>query len=296
MGNSALLLITIAIEPSTAHDWGRMADALAQLTSDDDLLHCSIDRESRQIVVGGMSEAQLQDALTRLDREFYVKVNAGPPQVSYRETITKAIEQDHTHKLDIGAPDVSARLRIRFEPLPTSSDFSFGRVEAGDKLLYEIASTVEAGLMAAKESGPVAGYPMIGIRATLIDAERRDARMPLAAFRFAAAACYREAVPKARPALLEPIMTAEVATPETYMGNVIGDLNSRRGQIAGMESRADERIITAKVPLANLLGYEHSLNSLTQGEGSFAVTFSQWEPPPRSFDGPPFRPAIGMRA
>ncbi|WP_407657975.1 translation factor GTPase family protein [Hypericibacter terrae] len=273
-----------------------MADALAQLTAGDDSFHCSIDRDNRQIIVGTQRETELQDALTRLDREFHVKVNVGPPQVSYRETITQAIESDCVHKLEIGGPDAFVRLRVRFEPLPTGEDISFGSVPNSDKLIREILPIVEKGLKAAMQSGPVAGYPMIGVRATLMDAERQNADAPLATFCIAAGACYREAVPKARPTLLEPIMIADVITPDAYMGDVIGDLNSRRGLIDSMETQGEERVITAEVPLANLLGYAKSLSALTRGEGSFTTKFSRWEPPLLPFEGPPFRPAIGMRA
>jgi elongation factor G len=275
-------VITVAIEPKTQGDYDKMGTALARLTAEDPSLRVSVDHETNQVVLKGMGELHLEIIVDRLKREFKVEATTGSPQVAYRETITQRAEIDYTHKKQSGGAGQFARVEIIFEP-NTSEDggFVFESKIVGGAIPKEYIPGVEKGLKAAMESGVVAGYPMINFKATLIDGAYHDVDSSTLAFEIAAKSAFREGIAKAKPVLLEPLMKVEVITPDEYMGDIIGDLNSRRGQVGGMETRGNARIITALVPLASMFGYVNTLRSMSQGRAQYTMTFSRYEIVPK---------------
>jgi elongation factor G len=256
--------------------------ALMRLADEDPSFRVASDPESGQTVIKGMGELHLEIIVDRMRREFKVEANVGAPQVAYRETITRMVEQDYTHKKQSGGSGQYARVKIRFEPLPAGSGFEFENAVVGGSVPREYVPGVEKGLKAARESGVLAGFPMIDFKATLFDGAYHDVDSSALAFEIAARACYREGIEKARPVLLEPIMRVEVVTPETYMGDVIGDLNSRRGQIQGMDSRGNARVVNAMVPLANMFGYVNNLRSMSQGRATYTMHFDHYAQVPQA--------------
>ncbi|MGO4834619.1 elongation factor G, partial [Rhizobiaceae sp. 2RAB30] len=230
-------VIQIAIEPKTKGDQEKMGLALNRLAAEDPSFRVKSDEESGQTIIAGMGELHLDIIVDRMRREFKVEANVGAPQVAYRETITRTHEQDYTHKKQTGGTGQFARVKIVFEPNPDGEDFVFDSKIVGGSVPKEYIPGVEKGLRSVLSSGPFAGFPMIGVKATLIDGAFHDVDSSVLAFEIAGRACIREAAPKLGVQLLEPIMKVEVVTPEDYVGNVIGDLNSRRGQIQGQESR-----------------------------------------------------------
>ncbi|QEX21881.1 elongation factor G [Hypericibacter adhaerens] len=275
-------VIEVAVEPKTKGDQEKMGMALNRLAQEDPSFRVSSDAESGQTIIKGMGELHLEIIVDRMKREFKVEANVGAPQVAYRETISKTIEQDYTHKKQTGGSGQFARVKIRFEPLPPGGGFEFENDVVGGAVPREFVPGVEKGLKAAKESGVIAGFPMIDFKATLIDGAYHDVDSNVLTFDIAARACYREGIPKAGPKLLEPIMKVEVVTPEDYMGDVIGDLNSRRGQVQGMDSRGNARVITAMVPLANMFGYVNTLRSMSQGRAQYSMHFDHYEQVPQA--------------
>jgi elongation factor G len=275
-------VIEVAVEPKTKSDQEKMGMALNRLAQEDPSFRVSSDAESGQTIIKGMGELHLEIIVDRMKREFKVEANVGAPQVAYRETISKKIEQDYTHKKQTGGSGQFARVKIRFEPLPPGGGFEFENDVVGGAVPREFVPGVEKGLKAAKESGVIAGFPMIDFKATLIDGAYHDVDSNVLTFDIAARACYREGIPKAGPKLLEPIMKVEVVTPDDYMGDVIGDLNSRRGQVQGMDSRGNARVITAMVPLANMFGYVNTLRSMSQGRAQYTMHFDHYEQVPQA--------------
>jgi elongation factor G len=275
-------VIEVAVEPKTKGDQEKMGMALNRLAQEDPSFRVSSDAESGQTIIKGMGELHLEIIVDRMKREFKVEANVGAPQVAYRETISKKIEQDYTHKKQTGGSGQFARVKIRFEPLPPGGGFEFENDVVGGSVPREFVPGVEKGLKAAKESGVIAGFPMIDFKATLIDGAYHDVDSNVLTFDIAARACYREGIPKAGPKLLEPIMKVEVVTPDDYMGDVIGDLNSRRGQVQGMDSRGNARVITAMVPLANMFGYVNTLRSMSQGRAQYTMHFDHYEQVPQA--------------
>jgi len=275
-------VIEVAVEPKTKSDQEKMGLALNRLAQEDPSFRVASDPESGQTVIKGMGELHLEIIVDRMKREFKVEATVGAPQVAYRETITRAVEQDYTHKKQTGGSGQFARVKIRFEPLPAGSGFIFENDVVGGSVPREYVPGVEKGLKAAKESGVIAGFPMIDFKATLIDGAYHDVDSNVLTFDIASRACYREGVPKAGPKLLEPIMRVEVVTPEEYMGDVIGDLNSRRGQIGSMDSRGNARVIGAMVPLANMFGYVSTLRSMSQGRAQYTMHFDHYEQVPQA--------------
>jgi len=275
-------VIEVAVEPKTKGDQEKMGMALNRLAQEDPSFRVSSDAESGQTIIKGMGELHLEIIVDRMKREFKVEANVGAPQVAYRETISKKIEQDYTHKKQTGGSGQFARVKIRFEPLPPGGGFEFENDVVGGAVPREFVPGVEKGLKAAKETGVIAGFPMIDFKATLIDGAYHDVDSNVLTFDIAARACYREGIPKAGPKLLEPIMKVEVVTPEDYMGDVIGDLNSRRGQVQGMDSRGNARVITAMVPLANMFGYVNTLRSMSQGRAQYTMHFDHYEQVPQA--------------
>ncbi|MGE0254200.1 MAG: elongation factor G [Alphaproteobacteria bacterium] len=275
-------VIEIAVEPKTKSDQEKMGQALSRLAQEDPSFRVSSDAESGQTIIKGMGELHLEIIVDRMRREFKVEANVGAPQVAYRETITRTIEHDYTHKKQTGGAGQFARIKVRFEPQPPGAGYSFENEVVGGSVPREFVPGVQKGLAEARESGAIAGFPLIDFKASLIDGASHDVDSSVMAFEIAARACLREAIPKAEPRLLEPIMKVEVVTPEDYMGDIIGDLNSRRGQIGHMDTRGNARVIEAMVPLANMFGYVNTLRSMSQGRATYTMHFDHYAQVPRA--------------
>ncbi len=273
-------VIEVAVEPKTAADQEKMSLALARLVAEDPSLHVHTDEESGQTVLKGMGELHLEIIVDRMRREFKVEANIGAPQVAYRETITSSAEITYTHKKQSGGAGQFAKIQVIFEP-NTESDFAFESKVVGGSVPKEYIPGVQKGIELSKSAGVLAGYPMINFKATLVDGGYHDVDSSVMAFEIAAKAAYKEGMAKCKPVILEPIMNVEVITPDEYMGDIIGDLNSRRGQVSGMEPRAGAQVVTAKVPLANMFGYVNSLRSMSQGRAQFTMIFSHYDQVPK---------------
>jgi elongation factor G len=273
-------VIEVAVEPKSKADQEKMGVALNRLAQEDPSFRVSSDQESGQTIIKGMGELHLEIIVDRMKREFKVEANVGAPQVAYRESITKKIEWDYTHKKQTGGSGQYAKVKIRFEPGEPGSGFVFENDVVGGSVPKEYVPGVEKGLTSAKETGVIAGFPVIDLKCTLIDGDYHDVDSNVMTFDIAARACFREALPKAGPRLLEPMMKVEVVTPQDYMGDVIGDLNSRRGQVQGMDSRGNAQVISAMVPLANMFGYVSTLRSMTQGRAQYSMHFDHYEQVP----------------
>src|SRR5919206_4290481 len=275
-------VIEIAVEPKTKGDQEKMGQALARLATEDPSFRVAVDHESGQTVIKGMGELHLEIIVDRMKREFKVDANIGAPQVAYRETITRPAEIDYTHKKQTGGAGQYARVKIRFAPLPPGSGFVFENSVVGGAVPKEYVPGVEKGLKASCENGVLAGFPVIDLKADLIDGAYHDVDSSVLAFEIAARAAFKEGILKAAPKLLEPIMRVEVVTPEEYMGDVIGDLNSRRGQVTGMDTRGNARVVSAMVPLANMFGYVNTLRSMSQGRAQYTMHFDHYEQVPQA--------------
>ncbi len=273
-------VIQIAIEPKTKGDQEKMGLALNRLAAEDPSFRVKTDEESGQTIIAGMGELHLDILVDRMRREFKVEANVGAPQVAYRETITRTHEQDYTHKKQTGGTGQFARVKIVFEPNPESEDFVFESKIVGGAVPKEYIPGVEKGVRSVLSSGPFAGFPMISVKATLVDGAFHDVDSSVLAFEIASRACLREAAPKLGAQLLEPVMRVEVVTPEDYVGNVIGDLNSRRGQIQGQEARGVSVVVNAMVPLANMFKYVDSLRSMSQGRAQYSMVFDHYDAVP----------------
>ena len=275
-------VIMIAVEPKTKADQEKMGIALQRLAAEDPSFRVSVDHESGQTIIKGMGELHLDIIVDRMKREFKVEANIGAPQVAYRETITKVGEIDYTHKKQTGGSGQFARVIIRFEPGDVGSGFIFEEKVTGGSVPKEFIPGVEKGMAAQKETGVVAGFPCIDFKATLHDGASHDVDSSVMAFEIAARAAFREGIVKCKPVLLEPVMAVEVVTPEDYMGDVIGDLNSRRGQVDSMDNRGNARVITAMVPLANMFGYINTLRSMSQGRAQYSMEFHHYSQVPQA--------------
>jgi elongation factor G len=275
-------VIEVAVEPKTKSDQEKMGTALARLAAEDPSFRVTSDIESGQTVIKGMGELHLEILVDRMRREFKVDANVGAPQVAYRETITRTAEIDYTHKKQTGGSGQYARLKLVFEPLEVGDGFVFENKVVGGSVPKEYIPGVEKGLNSAKEAGVIAGFPLIDFKATLIDGASHDVDSSVMAFEIASRAAFREGIPKARPKLMEPIMRVEVVTPEDYMGDIIGDLSSRRGNVAGMDQRGNARVINAMVPLANMFGYVNTLRSMSQGRAQYTMHFDHYEQVPQA--------------
>ncbi len=273
-------VIQIAIEPKTKGDQEKMGLALNRLAAEDPSFRVKSDEESGQTIIAGMGELHLDIIVDRMRREFKVEANVGAPQVAYRETITRQHSEDYTHKKQSGGSGQFARVKIQFEPNPEGEEFVFESKIVGGSVPKEYVPGVEKGIESVLSSGPFAGFPMIGVKATLIDGAYHDVDSSALAFEIAGRACFREAASKLGVQLLEPIMKVEVVTPEDYVGDVIGDLNSRRGQIQGTEARGVATVVNAMVPLANMFKYVDNLRSMSQGRAQYTMQFDHYEPVP----------------
>jgi len=275
-------VIEIAVEPKTKGDHDKMGTALARLAQEDPSFRVTSDEESGQTVIKGMGELHLEIIVDRMMREFKVGANIGAPQVAYRETITKPYVCDYTHKKQSGGAGQFARIELEFEPLEPGEGYQFESKVVGGSVPKEYIPGVEKGLKSARETGVIAGFPVIDFKVTLVDGASHDVDSSVMAFEIAARAAFREAVPRAAPKLLEPVMKVEVVTPEEYMGDIIGDLNSRRGQVGGMDQRGNARVIDAMVPLANMFGYINTLRSASQGRAQFSMQFDHYAKVPEA--------------
>ena len=273
-------VIQIAIEPKTKGDQEKMGLALNRLAAEDPSFRVKTDEESGQTIIAGMGELHLDILVDRMKREFKVEANVGAPQVAYRETITRTAEVDYTHKKQTGGTGQFARVKLVFEPNPESEEFVFESKIVGGAVPKEYIPGVQKGIQSVLSSGPVAGFPMLGVKATLIDGAFHDVDSSVLAFEIASRAAFREGAQKAGAQLLEPIMKVEVVTPEDYVGSVIGDLNGRRGQIQGQEARGVAVVINAMVPLANMFKYVDTLRSMSQGRAQYTMQFDHYEPVP----------------
>jgi elongation factor G len=274
-------VIEVAVEPKTKSDQEKMGVALARLAAEDPSFRVASDPESGQTVIKGMGELHLEILVDRMRREFSVEADVGAPQVAYRETISKAFDCDYTHKKQTGGSGQFARVKIIFEPQEPGEGFEFVSKVVGGNVPREFIPGVEKGITSAMDAGILSGFPMIDFKATLYDGASHDVDSSVMAFEIAARAAFREGMRQAGPKLLEPMMRVEVVTPEDYMGDIIGDLNSRRGQVGGMDQRGNARVISAMVPLANMFGYVSTLRSMSQGRAQFSMFFDHYEEVPR---------------
>ena len=229
-----------------------------------------------------MGELHLEILVDRMRREFKVEASVGAPQVAYRETITRSAEIDYTHKKQTGGSGQFARVKLIFEPLEPGEGFVFENKVTGGSVPKEFVPGVAKGLNSSREAGVLAGFPLIDFKATLIDGASHDVDSSVLAFEIATRAAFREGIPRAAPVLLEPMMRVEVVTPEEYMGDIIGDLNSRRGNITGMDARGNAQVINAMVPLANMFGYINNLRSMSQGRAQYTMHFDHYEKVPQA--------------
>lgn len=275
-------VIEIAVEPKSKADQEKMSIALQRLAQEDPSFRVSVDHESGQTIIKGMGELHLDIIVDRMKREFKVEANIGAPQVAYRETMTEQVQIDYTHKKQSGGAGQFARAIIDFIPVEPGEGYSFESKIVGGAIPREYIPGVEKGLMAAKETGIIAGFPVIDFRVELIDGAFHDVDSSVLAFEIAAKAAFREAMQKAKAALLEPMMAVEVVTPEEYMGDIIGDLNSRRGQVSSMEDRGIAKVVNASVPLANMFGYINTLRSMSQGRAQFTMQFDHYAQVPQA--------------
>ena len=274
-------VIEIAVEPKTKADVEKMGIALNRLAMEDPSFRVTSNTETGQTIIKGMGELHLEIIVDRMKREFKVEANVGAPQVAYRETISKEYDIDYTHKKQTGGSGQFARVKIKFTPLEPGSGYQFENTVVGGAVPKEYIPGVEKGLKASIESGVLAGFPVTDFKANLYDGAFHDVDSSTMAFEIAARAAFREGMAKAGPKLLEPIMKVEIVTPEDYMGDIIGDLNSRRGQVSGMDQRGNARVIDATVPLANMFGYVNTLRSMSQGRAQYTMVFSHYADVPQ---------------
>jgi elongation factor G len=275
-------VIEIAIEPKSKADQEKLGTALAKLVAEDPSFRVSTDQESGQTIIKGMGELHLDIKVDILKRTYKVEANIGAPQVAYREKITRAVTVDYTHKKQTGGSGQFARVKINAAPGEPTSGFTFENEIVGGVVPKEYIPGVEKGLESVLGSGVLAGFPVVDLKVELIDGAYHDVDSSALAFEIAARAALREALQKGGSVLLEPIMKVEVVTPEDYTGSVIGDLNSRRGQIQGQDMRGNANVITAMVPLANMFSYVNNLRSMSQGRATFTMQFDHYEQVPQN--------------
>ena len=275
-------VIEVAIEPKTKADQEKMGMALVRLAQEDPSFRVSTDQESGQTILKGMGELHLEIKVDILKRTYKVDANVGAPQVAYRETLSKPMSVKYTHKKQTGGSGQFAEVTIEFEPLEPGSGFVFENEVVGGAIPKEFIPAVEKGLKTQKESGLLAGFPVIDFKAKLVDGKYHEVDSNALTFDIAARAAFRELASKGAVKLLEPVMKVEVVTPEDFLGGVIGDLNSRRGQVQGTDSRGNAQVVTAMVPLANMFGYINTLRSMSQGRAQYSMTFDHYEQVPQA--------------
>ena len=275
-------VIRIAIEPKTKADNDKLSTGLQKLAEEDPTFKVSIDAETGQTLIAGMGELHLEIIVDRLRREFKVEANVGKPQVAYREAIRATVDERYTHKKQTGGRGQFAVVHVEIGPNESGVGFEFVNEIVGGAIPKEFIPSVQKGIQAAMDQGPLAGYPIEGIKARLYDGKYHEVDSDQHAFEIAGRMAFRSAARKAQPVLMEPIMSVEVVTPEEYMGDVIGDLNSRRGRIASMSQRQDAQVIKAMVPLSEMFGYSTDMRSITQGRAIYSMQFETYEAVPKS--------------
>jgi elongation factor G len=278
-------VIDVAIEPKTKGDQEKLSVAIQKLAEEDPTFRVKLDEETGQTVIGGMGELHLDILVDRMRREFKVEANVGKPQVAYRETIRRKVDKiDYTHKKQTGGSGQFAKVQMSFEPLESEDGamYEFVNAVTGGRVPREYIPSVDQGIQSAMQLGVLAGFPLVGIKATLLDGASHDVDSSEMAFKIAGSMILKEAVRKADPVLLEPIMAVEVRTPEDYMGEVIGDINSRRGMIQSMEDATGVKVIRAQVPLSEMFGYVGDLRSKTQGRAVYSMQFDSYAEVPRN--------------
>jgi len=275
-------VIEVAVEPKSKADQEKMGVALNRLAQEDPSFRVSVDHESGQTVIKGMGELHLEILVDRMKREFKVEANVGAPQVAYREAISRVAEIDYTHKKQTGGSGQFARIKLVFEPQERGAGNLFESKIVGGAVPREYIPGVEKGLKSAWTTGVLVGFPVVDMKVSLIDGAYHDVDSSVLAFEIAARAAFKEGMEKAKPLLLEPIMRVECVTPDEYMGDIIGDLNSRRGQVTGMDQRGNARVVSAMVPLANMFGYVNTLRSMSQGRAQYTMHFDHYEQVPQA--------------
>jgi elongation factor G len=275
-------VIQVAIEPKTKADDEKMSTALGKLSDEDPTFKVKTDEDSGQTLISGMGELHLEILVDRMVREFGVQANIGKPQVAYKETVTRTVEQRTRFIRQTGGRGQFADVSIMLIPLPPGTGFQFENEIKGGAIPREYIPSVEKGIIEAMENGIMAGYPVVDIRVELIDGQFHEVDSSEMAFKICGSMAFKEAAAKAGPKLLEPIMDVEVVVPEEYMGDVIGDLSSRRGRIGGMFQRSDARVVAASVPLGEMFGYSTRLRSITQGRAVYSMQFSRYDEMPQS--------------
>jgi elongation factor G len=273
-------VIQVAIEPKTKSDEERMATALAKLSDEDPTFRVKTDEDSGQTLISGMGELHLEILVDRMVREFNVQANIGKPQVAYKETISRRVEQRTRFVRQTGGRGQFADVSIVLEPMPPGGGFVWDNVIKGGAIPREYIPSVERGILEAMENGIMAGYPVVDVKVSLVDGQYHEVDSSEMAFKICGSMAFKEAAFKAHPKLLEPIMDVEVVVPEEYMGDVIGDLSSRRGRIGGMFQRSDARVVASSVPLSEMFGYSTRLRSITQGRAVYSMQFSRYEEMP----------------
>ncbi len=273
-------VIEVAVEPKTKADQEKMSTALGRLAAEDPSFQVTVDHESGQTIIKGMGELHLEVLVDRMRREFNVGANVGEPQVAYRETIRREAESEYTHKKQTGGAGQFARIKLKLEPLEPGAGFEFENKVRGGGVPREYIPAVRKSVQAAASAGAAAGYPMIDFAVTILDGAYHEVDSSALAFEIAARGAFQAAAARARPVLLEPMMRVEVVTSEQYTGDVIGDLNSRRGRVTGLETRGGSQIVNAMVPLATMFGYVSGLRSMTQGRATFTMHFDHYAPAP----------------
>ncbi len=274
-------VIEVAVEPKTKGDQEKLGVALHRLAQEDPSFRVSVDHESGQTIIKGMGELHLDIIVDRMRREFKVEANVGAPQVAFRETVSKRADVDYTHKKQTGGSGQFARVKLTIEPNEAGKGYEFVNKVIGGNVPKEYIPGVAKGVLSVVENGVLAGFPMLDIKVTLTDGAYHDVDSSVMAFEIASRAAFREGALKAAPKLLEPIMKVEVVTPEDYVGGIIGDLTSRRGQVRGQESRGNASVISAMVPLANMFGYVNNLRSMSQGRAQFTMQFDHYAQAPQ---------------
>jgi elongation factor G len=278
-------VISVAIEPKTKGDQEKLGTAIQKLAEEDPTFQVQLDEETGQTIIKGMGELHLDILVDRMRREFKVEANVGKPQVAYRETIRRTVDKiDYVHKKQTGGSGQYAKVQMSFAPLDTAEGemYEFENKVTGGRIPREYIPSVDHGIQDAMQLGVLAGYPLVGIKATLLDGAYHDVDSSEMAFKIAGSMVLKEAVRKADPVLLEPMMAVEVRTPEDYMGDVIGDLNSRRGQIQAMEEVSGAKVVRALVPLSEMFGYVGDLRSKTQGRANYTMQFDSYAEVPRN--------------
>ncbi len=275
-------VIEVAVEPKTKSDQEKLGVALNRLAQEDPSFRVSVDHESGQTIIKGMGELHLDIIVDRMRREFKVEANVGAPQVAYRESVSKKAEIDYTHKKQTGGSGQFARVKLTIEPNEQGAGYEFVNKVVGGNVPKEYVPGVQKGVQSVIDAGVLAGFPILDVKVTLTDGAYHDVDSSVMAFEIASRAAFREGALKAGPKLLEPIMKVEVVTPEDYVGGVIGDLTSRRGQVRGQESRGNAAVINAMVPLANMFGYVNTLRSMSQGRAQFTMQFDHYAQVPQA--------------